>query len=203
MKLLINIVLLVIVIVCSIIMESYLPFVSMLVSYCLAFILILLDDIEQYVAGLVWAIAIIVLWMLPFILYDASVRVVKKGAKIAVVSPLYPIGRIIAEGDKIDTLKKVARCFESNGNESNIHYEDFFRLQCNDGQTTIMCKCGFVVLCGRNVMLESRQFHLGMLNICSFIDKNGLLHYVDMDGNDINGKGYCPKIIDTSPIIVY
>ena len=123
----------------------------------------------------------------------------RNGAKL--VSSFYPFGRVLAEGDSIDTVNVAWRYREDDGTYF-AERRDCYIVR-RGKMTSVFRGYDRIVDEGRDLRIGRRDMGHGMLNTIIFTDSTGSVREVDMYGDDVLQPDYSPPTNEvTEPVYV-
>lgn len=180
--------------------ESFCMGSAAIVAFFVLMFAYLKFEIEEvdYVSA-IYLILSLILYGLSLVSQDVGLRAIVKVEKVKIVTTYYPIGRVLATGTQIDTLKHQPLRFEDDGHGVKIQYGDLYLL--HNGDTITLLTNQSVVARGRKLSLQQRYFRWGFITTLTYYDDNGDLKVVDIENKDIRTKDYRPQILDIQPTI--
>ena len=163
----------------------------------------IIPDAEDSLAGFYLILLGFVLFFTTFIHLDSGIRALPEGKSIKMVTSFYPIGRVLAVGERIDTIRGLACCYKEDeeSRDTVISYEDIYILTNEKDSFVMFNHNNMIIKKGIEPEFSQKDFGHGKLDVCSFRDRIGKTITVDLEGNDIYEQGYKPRVIIYIPIV--
>ena len=116
--------------------------------------------------------------------------------RVALVTPFYPLGKVIAVGERADTLQQVPVCYNKRDNgEINLHSKDLYLLKENDAMSILFDR-NCIILEGKNIEFFEKDYGHGLIRFCSYTTPDGRHRIVDCDGTNVNDSSYKVRMIE-------
>lgn len=115
-------------------------------------------------------------------------------SSVKIVTPFYPVGQVLGEGIRLDTLQLASCIEETDYGTYKIMKSDMLVLT-KDDSTKILFNNYDLVLSGKQLNFLTHKTPWGKIHVCEFIDEAGQQHVWDLYGRDISAIGYIPKVI--------
>lgn len=138
-----------------------------------------------------------ILYCSPLLYLCIGLRIIHHKDSVEVVNPFYPVvGKVLASGICLDTLK-LAECIEETDyGRYKIKVADIYVLTAKDSTTQIVFRNTEEVIRGRQLKFKDLNTAHGKISVCQFRDEEGVQHVWDLYGQDANAKDYSPHIIE-------
>lgn len=124
-----------------------------------------------------------------------GLRVIKDESTptVRIVSTFYPMGRCLASGESVDTLRKLPRCYVKEDKKIDIYFEDFFVLHVTDSLSVLFDR-DEVILTGYDIHFSKKEYGHGPITLCHYRSEDGQRKIVDLDGKEVNKINYKLRI---------
>lgn len=134
-------------------------------------------------------------WVAFFIYLYVGYHVKSCGEdRVALVTPFYPIGKVVAVGEKVDTLYHVPESFISDEGELSAQFTDVYVLHLDSNSSLLFSNHRVILQRGRHLRFEPRYFKYDWILTVSYLDDYNIRHVIDLLGHDISTPGYFPDI---------
>lgn len=115
--------------------------------------------------------------------------------RIALVTPFYPLGKVIAVGEKVDTLQQLPLQFVSNEGKISVEHRTVFVLHLDSTSSLLFSSNQIILKKGRSLQLEKKFFEYDSIEVVTYFDDhNNNQKTIDLFGHDASDPKYFPNI---------
>lgn len=134
-------------------------------------------------------------WLAFFIYLYVGYHVKSCGEeRVALVTPFYPIGKVVAVGEKVDTLYHVPKSFISDEGEISTVEVNLYVFHLDSISSLLFTNHGVILQSGRHIRFEPRYYKYDWILTVSYLDDYNVRRVIDLLGHDISTPGYFPDI---------